>query len=1003
MKPITLKRTIVTAFLSLMCFVFVQAQNVKVTGTVIDESGQPVIGAGVFQKGSTNGVVTDFDGVFELNVPEGTILVFSSVSYVTQELPAKQNMKVTLVEDHELLDEVVVIGYGTTRSKNFTGSVDVLKMEDSPISNLGVSGASDLLRNRMSGVVMSSESGTAGSNSSMLVRGRKSIGSTTNEPLIILDGVIFAGNMNDIDPNSIESISVLKDATSLAAFGSKAAQGAIMITSKKGKVGKPIFNFSTSQEFQTPSYKPKYADGEGYIRYRNAKIGEDDLTNTSWMSYIEKENYKNGKTVDWYDLSSRTGQYQTYSFNMSGATDNINYYVGAGHNIMEGMAVGNIVYRTNLSTNLSAKIFPFLQVGINANYTQQRDPSVSANIGGVRQSPYGEPYLPDGRVRKYIEGEDNTATNPLWSALSGATESESVRKNLMMGGFIRLDIPWVKGLNFRINGSYNQTLNTSQRFTHESDAPALLAYDWEGIGYSEKYYNLSSPTGSSSFSQSVNWVIDNILSYNKSFGDHYVSGSLVYTRDSAESVAQSYNGSDFSTAGNTLLGWYGLGNAASKQFTSPSYSLHTDIGFLGRIIYSFKNTYHLNVSLRRDGSSVFGSEKKWGNFPAIGGAWTISNEKFMKNISWLNNLKLKLSWGQNGAQTISPYGTLSTIDLAKGGAIYNYYDGAIHWGQKISALGNPTLGWQTTTSWNGGFESDVLGARIHTDLNLYYSKTTDQIFEKTIPIMTAGISRQKATMGQVDNKGIELNVTSDNIKTEDFNWNTGIVFSLNRNKLVELDGSGEDNINDNLFIGRPLGTIFDYKVGGINVDGPNAGSPYFIDKDGNKTDNPSADDRQFLGNSNENFRLSMSNTFRYKNLQLYIMFNGVFGGNGYALANNTFAYQTYNVQNRVNCLDIPFWTKDNPSSEYPAANYKNSQDHYHVYNSFGFVRLQDLSLSYNLSKFVKKYNINSARVSITGRNLFVIAPNWKLSDPESRGESTIGLPRALTLSLNLSF
>ncbi len=997
------RRVMAVLVMTLICSVSIHAQNIKVTGTVVDENGDPMIGAGVFQKGTTNGVVTDVDGTFVMNVPQGSILVFSSVSYVTREVPAQQNMKVIMVEDKELLDEVVVIGYGTTRSKNFTGSVDVLKMEDSPIANIGLSSATDLLRNRMSGVVLSSESGQAGTESSMLVRGRKSISSTSNEPLIILDGVIFAGRMSDIDPSTIESISVLKDATSLAAFGSKAAQGAIMITSKKGQQGKPLFNFSTSQEFQTPTYVTKYADPEGYIRYRNAKIGEEDLTNTSWMSFIEKENYKNGKTTDWYDLAIRTGHYQTYTLNMSGATDNINYFVGAGHRIQKGMMVGNKVYRTNLSSNLSAKIFPFLQAGLNFNYTQQRDPSVSASLGGLIESPYGEAYLPDGRVRKFIEGEDNTATNALWAPLSGAQERESVRKNLMLGGFVSIDIPWIEGLNFRINGSYNQTINQMMSFTHENDTPALLANDWEGVGYSEAYYNLSTANGSSSHSRNINWVIDNILSYTHNFGDHYVSGSLVYTRDSAESVSEQYSGSDFSSAGNTILGWYGLGNAGSKQFQSPTYSLHTDIGFLARAIYSYRNTYHLNVSLRRDGSSVFGAKKKWGNFPAVGGAWTISNEPFMKDLTWINNLKLKLSWGKNGAQTISPYGTLSTISLAKGGGIYNYYDGNIHWGQKIAALGNPTLGWQTTTSWNGGFEIDALRSRIHMELNLYSSRTTDQIFNKSIPIMTAGINSQKATMGRVDNKGVEINLNSVNIKNNDFTWNTGLVFTLNRNKLIELDGSGQDNINDRLFLNRPLGTIFDYNVGGIITSGEGAGTPYYYDKDGNQTTNPSADDRQFIGNSNENFRASLSNTISYKKLQFYFMFNGVFGGNGYALADNTFAYQTYNVRNRVSCLDIPFWTKDNPSSEYPAANFKNSQGHYHVYNSYAFVRLQELSISYDLSSLSNKIGVKSARVSLTGRNLFFISPKWKLSDPESRSENAISLPKAVTFSLNLTF
>lgn len=1001
MRPNNLRKAILAVCFSLLSLAL-SAQDIKVKGTVVDENGEPMLGAGIFQKGTTNGVVTDIDGNFEITVPEGSILVFSSVSFVTQELPATAVMTVTMVEDRELLDEVVVIGYGTTRSKNFTGSVDVLKMEDSPVAAMGLSGATDLLRNRLSGVVLSSESGQAGSRSSMLVRGRKSIGSTTEEPLIILDGVIFSGNMDDIDPTSIESISVLKDATSLAAFGSKAAQGAIMVTTKKGSLGKPMINFSTSHEFQVPTYVPKFADGAGYIRYRNAKAGNSDLTDTSWMSFIEKENYAKGKTTDWYKLSSRTGYYQTYNMNISGATEKVKYYIGLGHRNMKGMMVGNDVNRTNVSSNVSAKIFSFLEGGLNINYSQTRDVGTTPGIGGSNQTPYGEAYLPDGRWRKFIEGEDNTATNPVWNTYNGV-DREAKRKNLLLGGFLSLDIPWVKGLNFRINASYDQTDSKNMSFTDESNTPALLALDWDGLGYSEAYYNLANAKGSSSHSYNKSWVIDNILSYSQAFGDHYVSASLVYTRDSAESGYESYSGSDFTTAGNTLLRWYGLGNAATKTFTSPDFTLHTDVGYLARVIYSFRNTYHLNVSFRRDGSSVFGNDKKWGNFPAVGGAWTISNEKFMQDVHWLNNLKLKLSWGKNGAQTIAPYGTLSTISLAKDGGIYNYYDGQIHWGQKISALGNPTLGWQTTTSWNGGFEADTFSARLHMEMNLYYSKTTDQIFNRTIPVMTAGINSQKATMGQVDNKGVEINLNSVNIQKHDFTWNTGVVFTLNRNKLVDLYGDGQDDIDNKLFLGEPLGVLYGYKVGGINQSGENAGAPYFLAADGTHTDNPSADDRQILGAADENFRLSLTNTFKYKHFQLYFMFNGVFSGGRYGLADNTFAYLTYSVNNRVNCLDIPYWTASTPSEEYPAASYKNSQSHYVVYNPYGFIRLQDLSLSYDLSSLVSPLGLKSARIALSGRNLFFIAPGWKRSDPEARSASSIGLPKAFTVSLNVNF
>ncbi len=978
------------------------AQNKVVKGTVLDDTDQGVIGAAVMIKGTTTGVATDVDGNFELSCAPTDVLVVSSVGYDEVEVTVgnQTNLTIRLSISQELLDDVVVIGYGTTRAKNFTGSVDVIKMEDSPVANLGLTTATDMLRGRLSGVVIGAESATVGQNSSMLVRGRRSINSTSTAPLLVVNGVIYTGNLEDIDNNSIESISVLKDATSLAAYGSKAANGVIMITLKKGQEGKPMINFSTSHQFSTPSYRQEYLSPEDYIRYRNARLGLTDLTNTSWMSFLEADNYKKGKTTDWYDMVTRTGYTQNYNLSFSGRTQNSNYYVAVGRSDQRGITVGNHFTRNNVSMNLSTNVTKDIEIGANFAYTNTRDDSINADTN-VKQSPYMEPYLPDGKtLRYYVEGVNNSSVNPLWSTQYGQ-DRDSKRFNLNLGGYINVKIPWVEGLSYRLNASYTKMVSKNYSFTHENSTPVLLSNDWEGIGQTSEYYNFSNANGSISNSLSENWVIDNIITYARSFGLHYVSASLVYTRDSAESTSESETGTGFIAAGNTILGWYGLGNADTKTFTSPSYTLHTDVGYLARVIYSYRDTYHFNASFRRDGSSVFGADKKWGNFPAVGAAWTVTNEQFMKGIKWLDFLKLKVSWGKNGAQTLAPYGTLSTIALAKSGNIPNYYGGTIHWGQKLATLGNPTLGWQTTTSWNGGFEADFLKARIHIDVNMYYSKTTDQIFNRNIPVMTAGITNQRATMGRVDNKGLEINMSTVNIKNGKFSWNSDYVFTLNRNRLVDLYGDGQDDIANGLFLGKPLSSIYGYKTEGIFQEGKNAGRPIFYTIDGQQTDNPSADDRQILGYGDENFRLSWANTLRYGNWQLYFMFQGIFGGNGFGLANNTFAYTTFDTTAACTAYNIPFWTAQNPNNTYPAPNVNESK--YQVYNSFGHVRLQDLSLSYNLSSIAQKIGVNNARLTLSGRNLFFIAPHWKMSDPQQRSGSSLGMPRAFTLGLNVTF
>ena len=287
------------------------------------------------------------------------------------------------------------------------------------------------------------------------------------------------------------------------------------------------------------------------------------------------------------------------------------------------------------------------------------------------------------------------------------------------------------------------------------------------------------------------------------------------------------------------------------------------------------------------------------------------------------------------------------------------------------------------------------------DVNAYVSKTTDQIFNRNIPVMTAGITTQKATMGRVDNKGVEVNLNTVNIKNSTFNWTSNWVFTLNRNKIVDLYGDGQDDLSNGYFIGYPISTIYGYKTGGIFQEGTNAGRVIYIKADGTETDNPSPDDRQILGYKDENFRLSWSNTLNWGNWQFYMLIQGIFGGNGYGLADNTFAYSSYNDSSACTALDIPFWTAQEPNNTYPAPNVKDSK--YKVYNSTGHVRLQDVSLSYNLDKLAGKIGVKSARLTLSGRNLCYFAPKWKLSDPQKTSSSGIGIPRAVTLGFNMTF
>jgi len=1006
-----MKRKLFLLLVAVLTSVAAMAQGTKISGKVVDANGEPLLGAGVVVQGTTTGTVTDLDGLFELNVPAGAILEVSSIGYKTVTLPVGNQTKfeITLEDDNEMLEGTVVVGYGTTRRQNFTGSVSTYKVSDTPLANTTTQNALEFLRGTSTGVQLG-QSGVAGQTPSMRIRGQKSI-SGGSEPLIVRDGVIFQGSINDIDPNTIESISVMKDATSLAAYGSQAANGVIMITSKKGQIGKPMINFRGSVGISEQNMHPDLRDGAGYVELIDARRGLP-AGDVSWMSPVELARYQAGKETDWYDYVSRKGVQQDYSLNISGATDRMNYMVGAAYNDNTNFIKGNRFTRETVNARVNTTITEWLSAGINLNYTETQNIAPNVFYRNVQMTPWGDPFLSDGvTMRKYADDRTTDSQNPLWGLYNGQ-ENETRGNSINAGGNIEVKIPWVKGLSYRISGNYMKSNSKATSFTHENYYVDL------GIGeaaYTPEAFDghLSEANGSISNIMVVSWVIDNVLNYTRDIGKHYINASLVYTRDSRESSSNGMTGTDFSGVGNTTLGVWGLHNAGTITMNPVTYSLHTDVGYLARVNYSWNNKYHFNASFRRDGSSVFGSEHKWGNFPAVGAAWTITDEPFMKKTSgWLDYLKLKVSWGKNGNQSLSPYGTLSRMNVGRQANVTYFFGDNPAFGQVMTTLGNPNLGWETTTSWNYGFEADLFKRRIHWEVDAYNSKTTDQIFNRQIPVMGTGLTSQSATMGRVDNWGIESSIRANIIQKRDFNWTATLNFTLNRNKLVDLYGDGLDDINNNRFIGEPLNPIYGYRwIGIVQTDdtpyiaanGVQPGSPKFANLDGSEDGRITAADREILGYGQEAFRMSLANTLTWKGWTLYLMFNGVFSGGKYGWAENRYAYVSNDSMQWTNGFNHPFWTEQNRSNTYPSP--MVDDERLRALEQYGFVRLQDVNLSYDFRNvgFFKKIGVSSLQLYFSGRNLFFIAPGWHFSDPEVRNPRSQQLARTYTFGLNVRF
>ena len=699
----------------------------------------------------------------------------------------------------------------------------------------------------------------------------------------------------------------------------------------------------------------------------------------------------------------------------------MNYYISTSYNENKGIVVGDDYSRISLLGKVNTTITSWLKIGVDASYSRRDYSGFAANVGEAQtMSPYGVMYRDDqGNLEKYPYTQ--SSMNPLWGVDDETRENQDIRNNYRLNAYAVIDAPWIKGLNYKINVMTNLDNNQSGNFTNEQyyikEGEGLTRYQPATVvGF------LASANGNVDNNKTFSYVFDNILNYKNTFGKHTAEVTAVATRDYRRYEQVNSTGSDFAANGNTTLGMWGLAKA-TVQKVNMNIDERANIGYLGRASYSYEDKYFFTGSYRRDGASVFGSNKKWGNFAAAGVAWKISNEEFLKGFETLNSLKLKVSWGQNGNQGTGPYGTLSTIaNGTSGGIRYEYSNapGKISYGLYQNALGNSDLGWESTDTWNAGFESAWLNSRIFVDLDTYFSKTTDQIFVRNIPVMT-GFKTIKTSMGQVNNSGVEVTIRTVNVKTKDLTWNTSFTYWMNRNKLMKLygddkdgDGIEDDDIANSLFIGKSLSAIYGYEQIGIvqaedteyiTLTGAAPGAPKYKDLD--DVAGITAADRKILGYGKENFRLNMSNSLTYKNFELYAMITGTFGGNGYFMKANTAAYMTSGTGRfNDNMTSKPYWTPENKSNEYPSA-YFAGDGRYLALQSRGFVRLQDVSMAYsfNNQSWVKDAKISSLKVFFSAKNLATIT-NWFGGDPETGTpvrENTFPVPTTYSIGANISF
>jgi TonB-linked SusC/RagA family outer membrane protein len=917
-------------------------------------------------------------------------------------------VNVSLQVEASSLDQVVVVGYGTVQKKDLTGSVTRIDMTEKVQNNLNILQA---IQGEVPGLNAMGGGALAGDEPSLSIRGQTSL-SASDRPLIVLDNVIFNGSITEINVNDVETIDVLKDASAAAVYGSRSANGVMLITTKKGKTDKPRFSFNSSYGLQdfakllpvmnADQYAIRlvdyYWEQQLYTWYKSNPTSaagrpvRPDVTNrnivaTTLRSEEEKNNYlAGGHDINWIDEVSRTSTLQNYDLNISGRNAKSNYYISGSYSDQKGVLLNDRFKRATVRTNIESKITDWMTLGIRSSYSHRDFSGLETGLERARfASPLVNMYNANGTYPMYF-GTETYQVHPFANLL---VDNEEVRNNVSVLGTANIKLP-IEGLTYDLR--YSNTLNTSRSNTF----------------YPPTIFDGSSNNGQANrnnFEES-NWLMDNILTYSRTFADHRVNGTMLFSRENRRG-----QGSNLSA---TQFGNYALGYNAVQLGTLPSISSSSweenSIAYMARLNYVFKNKYMITGTVRKDGFSGFGATKKYATFPSLSVAWVASDEDFVKNLGkWLNLLKLRVSYGANGNQGIGRYSSFSRMssnDFVFGSTT------AI--GVFPSSLGNIDLGWETTEALNLGLDYAVLDYRLSGSIEVYSAKTTNVLVNRTVPYST-GYNSVWTNIGQIDNKGIELSLKTVNIKGP-LTWETRFAYSLNRDKITKLYGGAADkDIGNSWFVGQSISAIYDYKMpGGLwteddlykgkTLTGFYPGQWKLSDLNGDGIIDAN-NDRSIIGYGTPNYRFSINNTVSYKNFSLNVFLNSVMGGNGYFLRNNanllSAATVTDEVQRRNQYIIKQYWTPDNGVNNNPGI-FNAPRIVAGLYEDRSFVRLQNVSLSYRFpEKLIRAVKISDLSMFISGRNLYTWT-KWSGWDPETASNS-LPLMKTVMAGINLTW
>lgn len=996
-------------FLSfLMSVLFSFAQTKTITGIISDADGVPLENVSVTVKGGTLGTTTNSKGVYTIQGNEGDILVFSIVGYTPQEITVskKETISTLLVSESSTLGDVVVVGYGTMRKSDLTGAISSVKAKE--LVQLPVNRVDQALQGRAAGILVTNTDGAPGGQTAIRIRGASSI-SGGNNALIVLDGMQGA-DLTTIDPNDIESLEILKDASATAIYGAKGANGVILITTKSGKTGRPLVSYEYNYTLQKLARKLPTL---GVVDFANTINAHRALANSNGaplpvFSDADIKSFEQRGGTDWQDEMFRTAPMQNHRVSVNGGTENIKYFFSGGYLKQDGILKNSSFDRVNLRANISAKIKEWVSAGINLGFTKSVGNAPpfgdAARVSGLGNTPFtGQailtstlwgPVIPVydnlGLYSKHPVGFGNPNTwNPVASTLEPFVKNSTFNNSL--NG--HLDFKILKGLELRVMGGAFITSSNNLRFFNGKSYNGRMINGFEGLGTvnnvkREAYQNT------------------NILTYKKSINAHNLTFTGVFEQQIENLYASGIDAQGFAVP---AIGLDGIGGAKTFINTSSAFDRVLN-SYLGRANYSFNNKYLLTASYRADGSSVFGKNNKWGYFPSVAVGWNISEESFLKNLDLISSLKLRGSWGIVGNQAISPYQSLASIAPA---GFYPYNGGlATDLAFALNRNANPNLKWESTVQTNLGLDFGFFNERLNGSVDIYKKETSNLLAPRALPAYSA-VTSVLDNIGSTENKGIELAVNGDPF-VKAFKWNTGFNITWNKNKVIDLGGTtqrikfvssqGGYGVNDLMYLvkGKPMGQMYGIRTLGTWKESERAEAKVFGQLPGdqryddvNKDGKINIGDETIIGSSLPKFFYGWSNRFSFKAFDLSVLFQGVHGNNIFnqlriareqpAIATSPAILNRWTPSNQN--TDIPAFTDDatriaaalTSTLSLPALN-QNAVSRYVEDGSY--FRMKLITLGYNFAgKNLRRIGLTQVKAFVTATNLFTLT-DYTGYDPE---------------------